>query len=131
MLIAGIDENGLGPKLGPLIVTIALFRADDENSIVDRVRLEGLKGCRRPIDDSKRVMSFGAMASGEQKILSIGSSILNRHVETCRDFVSEFTFSDGPNPENCPARGKEMCFGYESKLPLFSDRIGSDRPGPD
>lgn len=54
---AGIDENGLGPQLGPLIVTGVLARAAGP----EPVRLEGLAR----LGDSKRLMAHKDVALGE------------------------------------------------------------------
>jgi ribonuclease HII len=54
---AGIDENGLGPKLGPLVVTGVLARAGG-------ARRPGLRGLER-LGDSKRLMAHQDVALGE------------------------------------------------------------------
>ncbi|HEU4409545.1 MAG TPA: hypothetical protein VFS43_30100 [Polyangiaceae bacterium] len=54
---AGIDENGLGPRLGPLVVTGVLARAEGAAP----PRLEGLAR----LGDSKRLMAHHDVALGE------------------------------------------------------------------
>jgi hypothetical protein len=54
---AGIDENGLGPQLGPLVVTGVLARAA-------RPGAAGLEGLAR-LGDSKRLMAHNDVALGE------------------------------------------------------------------
>lgn len=54
---AGIDENGLGPRLGPLVVTGVLARAGSAGP----ARLEGLAR----LGDSKRLMAHNDVALGE------------------------------------------------------------------
>jgi hypothetical protein len=54
---AGVDENGLGPKLGPLVVTGVLARAAG----AEPVRLEGLAR----LGDSKRLMAHNDVELGE------------------------------------------------------------------
>lgn len=60
----GIDENGLGPRLGPLVVTGVLARADTEAAAREvqgpaAQLFDGLLG------DSKRLVGFGHSALGE------------------------------------------------------------------
>jgi ribonuclease HII len=60
----GLDENGLGPRLGPLIVTAVLARTSDP---AGQKLAEGRpKGALRArLGDSKRLVSFGDTALGE------------------------------------------------------------------
>jgi hypothetical protein len=54
-LLVGIDENGLGPRLGPLLVTGVLARATPEGA--RWLRGEGA-GAMMRLDDSKKLASF-------------------------------------------------------------------------
>jgi ribonuclease HII len=60
----GIDENGLGPRLGPLIVTAVVAETADT---AGRARAEGRpRGAMRArLGDSKRLVAFGDTALGE------------------------------------------------------------------
>ena len=53
----GVDENGLGPRLGPLIVTAVLARATEEGAKVIVKRPRGALAQR--LGDSKELVSFG------------------------------------------------------------------------
>jgi ribonuclease HII len=59
----GIDENGLGPRLGPLVVTAVVA----ETSGAGTARAEGRpRGAMRArLGDSKRLVAFGDTALGE------------------------------------------------------------------
>lgn len=59
----GVDENGLGARLGPLVVTAVLARADDAGQRLLRRRLP--KKIRADLDDSKRLVSHGDVRLGE------------------------------------------------------------------
>ncbi len=59
----GIDENGLGSRLGPLVVTAVLARADTQGAEVMKKRLP--RSIRRSLDDSKRLMSHTDVKLGE------------------------------------------------------------------
>ena len=66
MRIVGIDENGLGPKLGPLVATAVALEVED----YDRARLaEG--GLSLGLTDSKQVGRFGKMAFIESVALAL------------------------------------------------------------
>jgi ribonuclease HII len=59
----GIDENGLGPRLGPLIVTAVHARTEGEGHKLVRRRARG--ALARRLGDSKALVSFGDVALGE------------------------------------------------------------------
>jgi ribonuclease HII len=65
MLIVGIDENGLGPLLGPLVVTGAAFEA----ASYDRDRFLALAGPDLPAGDSKVIFAPGRAAAAEDAVL--------------------------------------------------------------
>jgi ribonuclease HII len=52
----GVDENGLGPRLGPLVVTAVLARASEDGAKVIGKRTRG--GLASRLGDSKRLVSF-------------------------------------------------------------------------
>jgi ribonuclease HII len=59
----GVDENGLGSRLGPLIVTAVLAEADEGGERFLSRRLP--KRMREDLDDSKRLMSHTDVGIGE------------------------------------------------------------------
>jgi ribonuclease HII len=62
ILRLGVDENGLGPRLGPLVVTGASARVDDGASL-ERAFAEGVE--RGLVGDSKGLVSYHDDALGE------------------------------------------------------------------
>jgi ribonuclease HII len=60
---AGIDENGLGPRLGPLVVTSVLARTT-ESGVKVATRRPG-RAYRKRLDDSKALVAFGHSEPGE------------------------------------------------------------------
>src|SRR5688572_2511920 len=60
MIVVGVDENGLGPRLGPLIATAVALDVQD----YDATRLRRV-GARIGVGDSKTTSAFGAMAHAE------------------------------------------------------------------
>lgn len=59
----GVDENGLGARLGPLVVTAVLARVDDSGRRVLSRKLP--KKIRADLDDSKRLVAHGNVGLGE------------------------------------------------------------------
>ncbi len=58
-----MDENGLGSRLGPLIVTAVLARASESGELTLRRKLP--KSLRGSLDDSKRLVSHRDVRLGE------------------------------------------------------------------
>lgn len=59
----GVDENGLGARLGPLVVTAVLAEVDDGGTRTLSRKLP--KSLRKTLDDSKRLMSHDDIGLGE------------------------------------------------------------------
>jgi ribonuclease HII len=62
-IAVGVDENGLGPRLGPLVVTAVAARVDEGARRSVLRSPSGVRGER--IGDSKRLVSFGDSDLGE------------------------------------------------------------------
>ncbi len=59
----GADENGLGPRLGPMLVTAVLAEVDEKGHTTIEKKARGAMKSR--IGDSKDLMSHGDVAIGE------------------------------------------------------------------
>jgi ribonuclease HII len=59
----GIDENGLGPRLGPLIVTAVMARTTGAGH--ERAERRPRGAMRERLDDSKKLVAHGNTALGE------------------------------------------------------------------
>src|SRR5882724_13572971 len=59
----GIDENGLGPRLGPLVVTAVWARVSVEGAVIAGRKPRGALAKR--LGDSKDMVSHGDVALGE------------------------------------------------------------------
>jgi ribonuclease HII len=63
-IVVGVDENGLGPRLGPLVVTAAPARADGDQAV--RVASSRPRGkLRERLGDSKTLVSYEDSSLGE------------------------------------------------------------------
>ncbi|MBI5532633.1 MAG: hypothetical protein HY898_07960 [Deltaproteobacteria bacterium] len=60
---AGIDENGLGPQLGPMLVTAVMARVSE--SARQGLRQDGTRFLHERLDDSKALVSHGKVALAE------------------------------------------------------------------
>lgn len=63
MLVIGVDENGLGPRLGPLVVTAISARCTDEGAKV--ATRAPSRAMRARLGDSKDLVSHGNVGLGE------------------------------------------------------------------
>ncbi len=63
MILVGIDENGLGPRLGPLLVTAVSARCTDSGAKAAQKPPTKAMGAR--LGDSKDLVSHGDVALGE------------------------------------------------------------------
>lgn len=61
--VLGIDENGMGPRLGPLVVTAVLTRVDEAGLTLATTKPKGAIAKR--IGDSKALVAFDDSALGE------------------------------------------------------------------
>ena len=66
MIILGTDEAGYGPNLGPLVVSLTVWEADEENL---PVLFENLETNRIPIGDSKKLYHGGSLSTLETGVL--------------------------------------------------------------
>jgi ribonuclease HII len=67
----GIDENGLGPRLGPLVVTAVAARVAGDGH--KRVETRPRGALRERLGDSKRLVTYGDSALGEAWARAIAS----------------------------------------------------------
>ncbi len=115
MLVIGIDENGLGPLLGPLVVTGTVFESDD----YDVERFSRLAGPDLPAADSKILFSRRSPAAGERAILS-WIELLGCRAGTFADLVEDVCLPL-PFPVPCPAGARPVpCETAGIDLPLWA-----------
>jgi ribonuclease HII len=66
----GVDENGLGPRLGPLVVTAVVADTSGEGTARAEARPKG--ALRKRLDDSKKLVTYRDNALGEAWARAIG-----------------------------------------------------------
>ncbi len=117
-ITGGIDENGLGPRLGPLVITGVLLEQ------IERSDLEWMRMLRRVgFDDSKRVASFGHMAHTESRALAL----IERAFGVAPDDYHTLLKVLCPEEQArltalCPNNDKAQCWGHNLKLPAFGGK---------
>lgn len=123
MFIVGVDENGLGPRLGPLVATavtleVSQYHKDDFSQI----------GRSLGIKDSKVTSGFGRMAQVEGVVLAM---VENLHGTCPQDANSLFDLVSLDGLEllqaPCPEASLAQCWSSEVLLPAFKGDIDRGR----
>lgn len=116
MLVCGVDENGLGPRLGPLVATAATIQVKAYNS----EKLQRL-GARAGVGDSKQHSAFGRMAKAESLTLALTEQALGRPAKDADDLFEALTL-EGRLGLRAPCPGGEterQCWSAPLPLPAF------------
>jgi len=103
----GADENGLGARLGPLVVTAVLARVDEAGALTLRRRLP--KRIRRDIGDSKQLISHADFRLGEAwaRALVDGASASPAELFARLSLESAELLR-----EPCPEQALAQCWGF-------------------
>jgi ribonuclease HII len=105
----GVDENGLGPRLGPLIVTAVSARATAEAAPLLSKRPRG--GLAARLGDSKRLVSFDDSALGEA-----WARALVPGPKTPEELVRALSLDeDATLRAPCPSHHERQCWGVEGE----------------
>jgi ribonuclease HII len=104
----GIDENGLGSRLGPLVVTAVLARADAQGAEVLGKRLP--RSIRASLDDSKRLMSHTDVTLGEAWARELAAPDATSPAE----LFERLSLEGSPAlRRRCPERAEAQCWSAE------------------
>ncbi|MBN2716689.1 MAG: hypothetical protein JXX14_12615 [Deltaproteobacteria bacterium] len=101
MIVIGIDENGLGPVLGPMVVTACAFRASSYNTQT----FWTLADAALPADDSKVVFKQNKKVQAEQAVLKW----LQLFNQSANDAVALYDRVSRPLKRPCPGQQQNMC----------------------
>ena len=116
----GVDENGLGPRLGPMIVTGALIAvSSDWERFVSAARSVG-------IGDSKGLCAHGAMRDVEATVLAVIDVHLGLRPSTFAELFEALNLDGDPVLRAlCPdGEAPRMCFDAGIALPAFGGAPG-------
>jgi ribonuclease HII len=117
----GIDENGMGPRLGPLIVTGVLATVDDAGRKVVSSRPRGAVAKR--IGDSKKLVTFDDSALGEAwaRAIAVRSGI---HARTPGDLLAAIGLdSETTLQAPCPSHHVDLCWSTEGESFAATDEM--------
>jgi len=108
----GIDENGLGPRLGPLVVTSILTEVDDAGAKLVTSRPRG--GAAKRIGDSKKLVSFDDSALGEAWARAIATRATGTTPSTPEELLAAVAI-DGMDALQaaCPSHHVGLCWNAE------------------
>ena len=117
MLVVGVDENGLGPRLGPLVATsLALETPRYARSALCE------RGLRLGLTDSKETGGFGRMGFTESVALALlGSGGAARPPRSSDELLDRVFPEVRPRLRACcpDASTSEQCWGVDLRLPAF------------
>jgi ribonuclease HII len=116
----GVDENGLGPRLGPMIVTGALIAvSSDWERFTRAARSVG-------IGDSKGLCAHGAMREVEATVLAVLDVHLGLRPRSFAELFEALCLDgDALLRALCPSgEAPRMCFGADVALPAFGGAPG-------
>jgi len=111
VLIVGVDENGLGPRLGPLVVTAVTVEAADDKAAKVALGKPGRAFATR-INDSKKLVSYKERALGEAWARVLGEAVSLRASSPAELLFALSLLPEKALREPCPADGDhaEQCF---------------------
>jgi len=121
MFVVGIDENGLAPRLGPLIVTGTCFEISEE--AYSSRKMQNLMNKRFKVTDSKSVMGYNRMSKAEGAVLAHIGVFLEKSPENFNRLIKELSFESLKNlrslcPKDCSS---QMCWEPDFSLPYWSE----------
>jgi ribonuclease HII len=122
----GVDENGLGSRLGPLVVTAVLARADERGLRALGRRLP--KSVRAELDDSKRLVSHTDARLGEAWARVLAGGEPRTPAELFSSISLEGVQKLG---EPCPHEARAQCWDDSGETfeaePALVDKVAGHR----
>jgi ribonuclease HII len=121
----GIDENGLGPRLGPLVVTAVVASVDGEGH--KRVQSRPRGALRTRLGDSKRLVAYGDSALGEAWARAIARRMGQKEALEPDELVRVLSL-DGAEALRAPCPGDhiEQCWGTSGESFVAEPKLLAD-----
>ena len=102
----GADENGLGPRLGPMLTTAVLAEVDDRGHATVERKVRGK--LRERLGDSKALVSHGDVALAEAWARVLVERTVGARVGTVSELISATRSAAGEVVAGDPKRIKEV-----------------------
>ncbi len=116
----GIDENGLGARLGPLIVTGVLAQVDERGERLLRRKLP--QRLRADLDDSKRLVSCRDYSLGEAWARALVEAAVPRRPASPADLFAELSLEGLPALRApCPESAAAQCWHTDGEAFMAED----------
>lgn len=121
-VVLGIDENGLGPRLGPLVVTAVVALTTPEGLLRAESKPRGKM--RERLDDSKKLVAYGDSGLGEAWARAIVRRMLGSDPRTPEALVRALSL-DGPDALQapCPDDHARQCWQHEGETFTCDDAL--------
>jgi ribonuclease HII len=119
----GADENGLGPRLGPLVVTAVL--ADVEPEAWDTCGKKPKGALRKRLGDSKAFVAHGNIELAEAWARALALRGCARHpAESPAELVRAISLDDAGELERpCPEQAHPQCWGALGEAFTAPDKL--------
>ena len=117
----GVDENGLGPRLGPLVVTGVVARVTEDGHTIASRRPKGALAKR--LGDSKAMIAHGDVALGEAWARAVGHRIgltATNPDELIHGLVLD---SKSELRRDCPSHVEAQCWSTQGEAFEADDKL--------
>lgn len=109
--LIGADENGLGSRLGPMVVTAVLAEVDERGQRFLSRKLP--QRMREDLDDSKRLMSHTDVGIGEAWARALTGNV----ARTPAELFEQLSLEGSPKlRQRCPASASRQCWAAEHEV---------------
>jgi ribonuclease HII len=120
----GIDENGLGPRLGPLVVTAVAARIQGDGH--KRVHARPRGSLAKRLGDSKRLVSYGDSSLGEAWARAVTPRMGCGQPESPEALVRCLSLDDAQTLRAlCPEGHINQCWGLEGETFVAEPKLVS------
>ncbi len=113
----GADENGLGARLGPLVVTAVLARVREPAERALRRKLPARVA--EDLDDSKRLVSHGRVALGEAWARALAAP----EAQSPRELFEALSLEGAALRVPCPSHVEAQCWSAEGEAFEADDEL--------
>ncbi len=113
--VLGLDENGLGPRLGPLVVTAIYAQASDKGRAQLTRRLP--QSIRADLNDSKLLVSCHDSSLGEAWARAVAERMTGVAPRTPKELLHRLTpESESSLKKDCPKSTQAQCWNARGEM---------------